>query len=133
MRRRGRPDAGRPRVIRTVVEVAGHTRFKGYPKSAPGRRSLPRPSGVRRPSSFMSLKVPHPCSRFPAKSLPPGARVEKPERLEDIRIGLLVSRKCDLLFFAGRGSDASSNGVRSRKKADRLQADKKAVLPGQEC
>lgn len=43
MRRRGRPDAGRPRVIRTVVEVAGHTRFKGYPKSAPGRRSLPLP------------------------------------------------------------------------------------------
>ena len=32
-------DAGRLRVIRTVVEVAGHTRFKGYPKSTAGRRS----------------------------------------------------------------------------------------------
>lgn len=36
-------DAGRLRVIRTVVEVAGHTRFKGYPKSAAGRRSVPLP------------------------------------------------------------------------------------------
>ena len=37
-------DAGRLRVIRTVVEVAGHTSFKGYPKSAAGRRSVPLPA-----------------------------------------------------------------------------------------
>ena len=36
-------DAGRLRVIRTVVEVAGHTRFKGYPKSTAGRRTIPLP------------------------------------------------------------------------------------------
>ncbi len=36
-------DAGRLRVIRTVVEVSGHTRFKGYPKSTAGRRTIPLP------------------------------------------------------------------------------------------
>ena len=34
-------DAGTVRVIRTVVEVAGTTSFKGYPKSTAGRRSIP--------------------------------------------------------------------------------------------
>lgn len=36
-------NAGRLRVIRTVVEVSGHTRFKGYPKSTAGRRTIPLP------------------------------------------------------------------------------------------
>ena len=36
-------DAGRLRVIRTVVEVSGHTQFKGYPKSTAGRRTIPLP------------------------------------------------------------------------------------------
>ena len=36
-------DASRLRVIRTVVEVAGHTQFKGYPKSTAGRRTIPLP------------------------------------------------------------------------------------------
>jgi integrase len=31
------------RIIRTVVEVAGHTSFKPYPKSTAGRRSVPLP------------------------------------------------------------------------------------------
>ena len=30
-------------MIRTVVEVAGHTQFKGYPKSTAGRRTIPLP------------------------------------------------------------------------------------------
>ena len=34
---------GRLRVIRTVVEVSGHTAFKPYPKSAAGRRTIPLP------------------------------------------------------------------------------------------
>lgn len=37
-------DAGRLSVIRTVVEVAGHTSFKPFPKSAAGRRTVPMPS-----------------------------------------------------------------------------------------
>ncbi len=32
------------RVIRTVVEVSGHTSFKPYPKSGAGRRTVPLPS-----------------------------------------------------------------------------------------
>lgn len=32
------------RVIRTVIEVSGNTRFKAYPKSAAGRRSVPLPA-----------------------------------------------------------------------------------------
>ena len=32
------------RVIRTVIEVAGHTSFKPYPKSTAGRRSVPIPA-----------------------------------------------------------------------------------------
>jgi integrase len=32
------------RVIRTVIEVAGHTSFKPYPKSTAGRRTVPIPS-----------------------------------------------------------------------------------------
>jgi integrase len=35
--------AGRLYVIRTVVEVSGHTAFKPYPKSAAGRRTIPLP------------------------------------------------------------------------------------------
>lgn len=37
-------DAGRLRVVRTVVEVSGHTSFKPFPKSSAGRRSVPLPS-----------------------------------------------------------------------------------------
>ena len=37
-------DAGRLSVIRTVVEVAGRTSFKPFPKSAAGRRTVPMPS-----------------------------------------------------------------------------------------
>src|SRR3954454_17115548 len=36
-------DAGTLRVIRTVVEVAGHRSFKPFPKSAAGRREVPLP------------------------------------------------------------------------------------------
>lgn len=35
--------AGRLQVIRTVIEVSGHTAFKPYPKSAAGRRTIPLP------------------------------------------------------------------------------------------
>jgi integrase len=37
-------DRGRLRVIRTVIEVAGHTSFKPYPKSAAGVRTVPVPA-----------------------------------------------------------------------------------------
>jgi integrase len=37
--------ARRLEVIRTVVEVSGHTAFKEYPKSAAGRRIIPLPCG----------------------------------------------------------------------------------------
>lgn len=37
------PDAGKVRVIRTVVEVAGNTAFKPFPKSRAGRRTVPLP------------------------------------------------------------------------------------------
>lgn len=33
-------------MIRTVIEVAGHTPFKPFPKSATGRRTVPIPSGL---------------------------------------------------------------------------------------
>jgi integrase len=36
-------DRGTLRVIRTVIEVAGHTSFKPYPKSTAGRRTVPLP------------------------------------------------------------------------------------------
>jgi integrase len=36
-------DNARLSVIRTVVEVAGHTSFKPFPKSAAGRRTIPLP------------------------------------------------------------------------------------------
>lgn len=36
-------DAGTLRVVRTVVEVAGHRSFKPFPKSAAGRREVPLP------------------------------------------------------------------------------------------
>ncbi|HEY3691360.1 MAG TPA: tyrosine-type recombinase/integrase [Pseudonocardiaceae bacterium] len=36
-------DHGKLVVIRTVVEVAGHTSFKPFPKSAAGRRTVPVP------------------------------------------------------------------------------------------
>lgn len=36
-------DTGTLRVIRTVVEVNGHTAFKLYPKSGAGRRTIPLP------------------------------------------------------------------------------------------
>ncbi|MGH3546863.1 MAG: hypothetical protein ACRDQU_01785 [Pseudonocardiaceae bacterium] len=35
------------RVIRTVVEVSGHTSFKPYPKSSAGRRTVPLPGWYR--------------------------------------------------------------------------------------
>ena len=41
-------EAGMLRVIRTVVEVAGHRSFKPFPKSAAGRREVPLPPWVRR-------------------------------------------------------------------------------------
>lgn len=37
-------DNGVIRVIRTVTEVAGHTEFKPFPKSAAGRRGIPIPT-----------------------------------------------------------------------------------------
>ena len=37
-------DAGRLHVIRTVVEVSGHTSFKPFPKSRAGRRTIPIPA-----------------------------------------------------------------------------------------
>ena len=37
-------DRARLRVVRTVIEVAGHTSFKPYPKSAAGVRTVPIPS-----------------------------------------------------------------------------------------
>jgi integrase len=39
-------DAGLVGVIRTVTEVAGHTEFKPFPKSAAGRRVVPLPNWV---------------------------------------------------------------------------------------
>jgi integrase len=36
-------DAGHLRVIRTVIEVSGHTSFKPFPKSTAGRRTVPLP------------------------------------------------------------------------------------------
>jgi integrase len=36
-------DTGTLRVIRTVVEINGHTAFKLYPKSGAGRRTVPLP------------------------------------------------------------------------------------------
>lgn len=36
-------DGARLSVIRTVIEVAGHTSFKPYPKSRAGRRTVPLP------------------------------------------------------------------------------------------
>ena len=36
--------ARRREVIRTVVEISGHTAFKAYPKSAAGPRPVPLPS-----------------------------------------------------------------------------------------
>lgn len=36
-------DAARLHVIRTVIEVSGHTSIKPYPKSSAGRRSIPLP------------------------------------------------------------------------------------------
>jgi integrase len=36
-------DAARLRVIRTVIEVAGHTSFKPFPKTTAGRRTVPLP------------------------------------------------------------------------------------------
>lgn len=39
-------DRARLSVIRTVTEVAGHTAFKPYPKSAAGRRTIPLPTWV---------------------------------------------------------------------------------------
>jgi integrase len=38
------PDRGTLRVIRTVIEVAGHASFKPFPKSAAGRRTVPMPA-----------------------------------------------------------------------------------------
>ena len=37
-------DSAAVRVIRTVIEVSGHTSFKPYPKSGAGRRTVPLPS-----------------------------------------------------------------------------------------
>jgi integrase len=37
-------DRGHLQVIRTVIEVSGHTSFKPYPKSTAGRRTIPLPS-----------------------------------------------------------------------------------------
>lgn len=39
-------DAGNLQVIRTVIEVAGSTSFKPYPKSRAGRRTVPLPAWV---------------------------------------------------------------------------------------
>lgn len=39
-------DAGELRVVRTVIEVKGHTSFKPYPKSGAGRRPVPLPGWV---------------------------------------------------------------------------------------
>lgn len=36
-------DGGTLTVVRTVVEVSGHTSFKPFPKSSAGRRSVPLP------------------------------------------------------------------------------------------
>lgn len=37
-------DAARLRVIRTVIEVSGHTSFKPFPKTGAGRRTVPLPA-----------------------------------------------------------------------------------------
>lgn len=37
-------DGARLRVIRTVIEVSGHTAFKPFPKTTAGRRAVPLPS-----------------------------------------------------------------------------------------
>jgi integrase len=41
-------EAGVLRVVRTVVEVAGHRSFKPFPKSVAGRRDVPIPGWARR-------------------------------------------------------------------------------------
>nr|WP_312030115.1 tyrosine-type recombinase/integrase [Actinomycetospora sp. TBRC 11914] len=41
-------EAGVLRVVRTVVEVAGHRSFKPFPKSVAGRREVPIPPWARR-------------------------------------------------------------------------------------
>lgn len=57
-------EAGVLRVIRTVVEVAGHRSFKPFPKSVAGRREVPIPGWVRR------LVVEH-VERWPTPSTSP--------------------------------------------------------------
>ncbi|MGH3787489.1 MAG: hypothetical protein ACRDRG_13280 [Pseudonocardiaceae bacterium] len=48
-------------VIRTVVEVSGHTSFKRYPKSSAGRRTVPLPgwlAGIDHPQAPGAISSP---------------------------------------------------------------------------
>ena len=104
-------DAGRLRVIRTVVEVAGHTRFKGYPKSAAGRRSVPLPGwlveilrehteqyGYGEADLLFGNEVggAHRRTNFPGPRLASLARPGRPARLRDAgwrSLGGVVDRR----------------------------------------
>lgn len=57
-------ERGTLRVIRTVVEVSGHTSFKPYPKSAAGRRSVPLPA-------WLTLIIREHLNRFPPEDAAP--------------------------------------------------------------
>lgn len=53
-------EAGNLQVIRTVIEVAGNTSFKPYPKSRAGRRTVPLPAWV-------VSEIRHHLERYPAE------------------------------------------------------------------
>jgi integrase len=120
-------DGGRLSVIRTVIEVAGHTSFKPFPKSAAGRRTVPLPPWLiaairehteRWPSAsnepIFSNKVGAPLRRTLFRS-----RIWRPSLVRAGMLGAVVA--------VGEAFEAQWSGADGRKYTERLRTQAQAV------
>lgn len=128
-------DAARLSVLRTVVEVDGHTSFKPYPKSAAGRRTIPLPGWLvdelRRhtsavPAGAAGLVFPNEVGAALRRSLF-RSRVWRPAL---VRAGLLGAVSLEGDKFAAEWTDADG-GVHRELVTTHAQAVKR-VAAGQD-
>ena len=128
-------DAGRLRVIRTVVEVAGHTRFKGYPKSTAGRRTIPSARLARRdpPRTCRAVRVrrSRPALRQWSRRHPPADPVPSSAMAtvagQSRTAGLGDTERHPMgRHLDRRGRQATSGPMRDRKRRRRSVARRQA-------
>jgi integrase len=121
--------AGRLHVIRTVVEVSGHTSFKPFPKSRAGRRTIPIPAWLTAIVRDHRERWPAEDDRAPVFANEVGAplrrtlfrtRIWRPSLVRAGMLGAVVA-------LDGRAFEAQWSDVTGKKHTERLPTHTAAV------